>query len=172
MLAIPWAKETRVSFCPITLGQVFSSVVWSDCTDCTKIYCYLLFRRFPTISLRKIFARCFPNGMTMWCATKHEKPKTEGTHSPLQCSCLENPRDGGAWWAAIYGVAQSRPRLKRLSSSSKETHFLGGTVYVMMEAFLNLVERMHCLINDAGAICYLYTCIYTCMSYSLWPLGL
>ena len=36
----------------------------------------------------------------------------------LQCSCLENPRDGGAWWAAIYAVAQSRTRLKRLSSSS------------------------------------------------------
>ena len=35
-----------------------------------------------------------------------------------ECSCLENPRDGGAWWAAIYGVAQSRTRLKRLSSSS------------------------------------------------------
>ena len=38
--------------------------------------------------------------------------------NPLQCSCLENPRDGGAWWAAIYGVTQSRARLKRLSSSS------------------------------------------------------
>ena len=37
---------------------------------------------------------------------------------PLQCSCLENPRDGGACWAAIYGVSQSRVRLKRLSSSS------------------------------------------------------
>ena len=42
----------------------------------------------------------------------------EGNGSPLQCSCLENPRDGGAWWAAVYGVAQSRTRLKRLSSSS------------------------------------------------------
>ena len=42
----------------------------------------------------------------------------ERNGSPLQCSCLENPRDGGAWWAAIYGVAQSRTRLKRLSSSS------------------------------------------------------
>ena len=40
------------------------------------------------------------------------------TENPLQCSCLENPRDRGAWWAAIYGVAQSRTRLKRLSSSS------------------------------------------------------
>ena len=42
----------------------------------------------------------------------------EGNGNPLQCSCLENPRDGGAWWAAVYGVSQSRTRLKRLSSSS------------------------------------------------------
>ena len=42
----------------------------------------------------------------------------EGNGNPLQCSCLENPRDGGAWWAALHGVAQSRTRLKRLSSSS------------------------------------------------------
>ena len=41
----------------------------------------------------------------------------EGNGNPLQCSCLENPRDGGAWWAAISGVAQSRTQLKRLSSS-------------------------------------------------------
>ena len=43
----------------------------------------------------------------------------EGNINPLQRSCLENPRDGGAWWAAVYGVAQSRTRLKRFSSSSK-----------------------------------------------------
>ena len=42
----------------------------------------------------------------------------EGNGNPLQCSCLENPRDGEAWWAAVYGVAQSRTWLKRLSSSS------------------------------------------------------
>ena len=41
----------------------------------------------------------------------------EGNGNPLQCSCLENPRDGGAWWAAVYGVAQSQTRLKQLSSS-------------------------------------------------------
>ena len=41
----------------------------------------------------------------------------EGNGNPLQCSCLEDPRDRGAWWAAVYGVAQSRTRLKRLSSS-------------------------------------------------------
>ena len=42
----------------------------------------------------------------------------EGNGNPIQCSCLENPRDGGAWWAAVYGVAQSRTRLKWLSGSS------------------------------------------------------
>ena len=49
----------------------------------------------------------------------------EGNGNPLQCSCLENPRDsprdGGAWWAAIYGVTQSQTRLKQLSSSSNST---------------------------------------------------
>ena len=40
----------------------------------------------------------------------------EGNGNPPQCSCLENPRDGGAWWAAIYGVAQSRTWLKQLSN--------------------------------------------------------
>ena len=53
----------------------------------------------------------------------------EGNGNPLQCSCLENPRDRGAWWAAVYGVAQSRTRLKRLSSSSSmHADFLGGSV--------------------------------------------
>ena len=45
----------------------------------------------------------------------------EGNGNPLQYSCLENPRDEGAWWAAVYGVAQSQTRLKRLSSSSSST---------------------------------------------------
>ena len=43
----------------------------------------------------------------------------EGNGNPLQCSCLEKPSDGGAWWAAVYGIAQSWTRLKRLSSSSR-----------------------------------------------------
>ena len=45
----------------------------------------------------------------------------EGNGNPLQCSCLENPRNGGAWWAAVYEVGQSRTWLKRLSSSSKSS---------------------------------------------------
>ena len=54
----------------------------------------------------------------------------EGNGNPFQCSCLENPRDGGAWWAAISGVTQSRTRLKLLSSSSSKEvmGFLGGSV--------------------------------------------
>ena len=47
----------------------------------------------------------------------------EGNGKPLQCSCLENPRDGGAWWAALYEVAQSRTRLKRLSSSTSSRYY-------------------------------------------------
>ena len=52
----------------------------------------------------------------------------EGNGNPLQCSCLENPRDRGAWWAAVYGVAQSQTRLKRLSSSSDFMGFPGESV--------------------------------------------
>ena len=48
----------------------------------------------------------------------------EGNGNPLQYSCLENPRDKGAWWAAVYGVAQSQTRLKRLSSSSSSIVFI------------------------------------------------
>ena len=50
----------------------------------------------------------------------------ERNGSPLQCSCLENPRDGGAWWASVYGVTQSRTRLKQLSTSegSEGSHCL------------------------------------------------
>ena len=68
-------------------------------------------------------------GCSPWC--REESDTTERLHfhfslscigggngTPLQCSCLENPMDRGAWWAAVYGVAQSRTRLKRLSSSS------------------------------------------------------
>ena len=48
----------------------------------------------------------------------------EGNGNPLQYSCLENPRDGGAWWAAVYGVAQSWTRLQQLSSSSSSVCML------------------------------------------------
>ena len=52
----------------------------------------------------------------------------EGNGNPLQYSCLENPRDGGTCWAAIYGVAQSQTRLKRLSSSSSTLNYLQSKI--------------------------------------------
>ena len=59
----------------------------------------------------------------------------EGNGNPLQCSCLENPRDAGAWWAAVCGVAQSRTRLKRLNRSSSSSSFLPQSI-----TFLNFEE--------------------------------
>ena len=58
----------------------------------------------------------------------------EGNGNPLQCSCLDNPRDSGAWWAAIYGVAESWTRLKRLSSN------LNFTVFVILSTWSWLVH--------------------------------
>ena len=65
----------------------------------------------------------------------------EGNGNPLQCSCMENPRDGGAWWAAVYGAACSQTRLKRLSSSSSSTQScltlcdpMDYTVYGILQA--------------------------------------
>jgi len=57
----------------------------------------------------------------------------EGNGNPLQCSCLENPRDGGAWWAAIYGVAQSQTRLKWLSSSNSNLVYKASQMLLMVK---------------------------------------
>ena len=60
----------------------------------------------------------------------------EGNGNPLHCSCLENPRDGGVWWVAVYGVAQSRTRLTRLSSSSSSKHIYISRVLCLKIVFL------------------------------------
>ena len=67
----------------------------------------------------------------------------EGNGNPLQYSRLENPRDGGAWWAAVYGVAQSRTRLKRLGSSSR-AHTRATLRY----------SRLHYTMSHHGVPCY------------------
>ena len=97
------------------------------------IYVYIVWRRqwHPTPVLlpgkshgRRSLVGCSPWGRwesdtTEWLHFHFSLSFTgEGHGNPLQCSCLENPRDGGACWAAVYGVAQSQTRLKRLSSSS------------------------------------------------------
>ena len=74
----------------------------------------------------------------------------EGNGNPLQCSCLENPKDGGAWWAAVYGVAQSRTRLKQLSSSSSSREILLCILkyfpclwsYLSLPSMLNFVKSV------------------------------
>ena len=60
----------------------------------------------------------------------------EGNGNTLQCSCLDNPRDGGAWWAAFYGVTQSQRQLKRLSSSS-------SIVYMYQNFLIHLSAEGH-----------------------------
>ena len=84
----------------------------------------------------------------------------EGNGNPLQCSCLENPRDGGAWWAADSGVAQSRTRLKQFSSSSStwEAH-----------AFLKVSAKSHSTIenNTYHLANWLTVLIFT--AFVFWP---
>ena len=91
----------------------------------------------------------------------------EGNGNPLQCSCLENPRDGRAWWAAVYGVAQSWTRLKRLSSSSSSSSNISlNTNWVTVSDFafckaetLNFIEDSSCFPCLCGSV----TC---CISFS------
>ena len=76
----------------------------------------------------------------------------EGNGNPLQCSCLENPRDSGSWWAAVCGVAQSRTRLKRLSSSSS---FISG---FESRSFWLLAMNVFCFI--VLFVCPIWRCTF------------
>ena len=84
----------------------------------------------------------------------------EGNGSPLQCSCLENPRDGGAWWASVYGVAQDGIRLKQLSSSSSRVLWKRKLCYCL------LLMYSHCPYSCAlSLVCFYdthstHTCKY------------
>ena len=98
----------------------------------TKLMGYIWRRQWhptPVLLPGKSYGRRSLVGCSPW--GREESDTTEWLHfhfslscigeensNPLQCSCLENPRDGGAWWAAVYGVTQSRKQLKWLSSSS------------------------------------------------------
>ena len=68
----------------------------------------------------------------------------DGNGNPLQYSCLENPRDRGAWWAAVYGVAQSRTRLQRLSSSSSRA--ISKLLKRKIRAYIR--NPVYCLVSD------------------------
>ena len=66
----------------------------------------------------------------------------EGNGNPLQCSCLENPKDEGAWWAAVYGVAQSRTRLKRFSSSSSSSRGVDMDLLISVTSFKSGLDAL------------------------------
>ena len=74
-----------------------------------------------------------------------------GNGNPLQCSCLENPRDGGAWWAAVYGVAQSRTRLKRLSSSVRKNS-LGEKKFHRVSSMWLVVKKKYYILDKVMSL--------------------
>ena len=96
--------------------------MWVRLNISCRVFVEKVYLRFPS----RFYCAIFIYAIFSWCPfciSKFTKVAPlscigEGNGNPLQCSCLENPRDGGAWWAAVHGVAQSRTRLKQLSSSS------------------------------------------------------
>ena len=91
----------------------------------------------------------------------------EGNGNPLQCSCLENPRDGGAWWAAVYGVTQSWTWLKRLSSSSRFTERLQRQYKEFPSTKSSQGTTMHWIVTSPQSpqVC---ACSLVCLCLS-WP---
>ena len=94
-----------------------------------QVWSQLCFRHFPKTQWPCEFPQ--PVYSPILCAIKGEVMHLigEGDGTPLQCSCLENPRDRGAWWAAVYGVTQSRTRLTWLSSNTSYKYALNILFY-------------------------------------------
>ena len=150
-----------------------------------KLYCicfsrslYTKFTWFPVLSPGKSHGQRSLVGCSPWGREKSDTTEWlhfhfslscigEGNGNPLQCSCLENPRDGGAWWAVVYGVAQSRTRLTRLSSSSSSRSFQSedSNVFWGMDFFPIISLLLHfCSCSLFGAfspylnwICWIYS---------------
>ena len=113
---------------------------------------------------------CWGSDMTEWLHFHFSLSCTgEGNGNPLQCSCLENPRDGRAWWAAVCAVAQSQTQLKRLSSSSSSSSSSDIYMYISRLKYswtpIKLEERkydqprftFHFTFGDYKEICFLIT---------------
>ena len=120
---IPWTKEPR------RLQSMGSRRVGHDWATSLSLFTVMHWRRrwhpIPLPHGQRSLVGCSP-----WGQEESDPAEPlhfdfslswigEGNGNPLQCSCLENPRDRGAWWAAVYGVAQSWAQLKWLSSSSR-----------------------------------------------------
>ena len=95
----------------------------------------------------------------------------EGNGSPHQCSCLENPRDGGAWWAAVCGAAQSRTRLKGLSSSSTISSMLSFNLLWCLKSLIQLcifeAHSFYCVCGGEGGVLIAQSCPILCNSSNL-----
>ena len=121
-----WLKPARLSVLSST-GLLEVSVIHVQCRVSQGFEGRVYTDRQGLLSLTSSLLRSTPPSPTP--ATQFPAADAilgERNGNPLQCSCLENPKDGGAWWAAIYGVAQSQTRLKRLSSSSSNNAILNS----------------------------------------------
>ena len=101
---------------PVPPGQI---ACWAD-TQRQMLFVIHLLTFYGVVSFKLLYI-CFFLFLPLYVLLRKALPNLrsgDGNGTPLQYSCLENPRDGGAWWAAVYGVAQSPTRLKQLSSSS------------------------------------------------------
>ena len=100
----------------------------------------------------------------------------EANGNPLQCSCLENPRDGGVWWAAIYGVTQSLTQLKWLSSSLGENQESYPLDWKWLEArskfSLALSPLKNAFLKEVKTLSQFSQLSHSVVSDSLWPHGL
>ena len=124
---IPWMEE------PGKLQSMGSLEVWHNWETAVSLFTFMHWRRkwlpTPVFLPGESQGRGSLVGCRLWGRIESDTTERlhfhfslsyigEGNGNPLQCSCQENPRDGEAWWAAVYGVAQSQTQLKRLSSSS------------------------------------------------------
>ena len=127
-------------------GDVFSQIPFLSLLRWSCGFCSLLIRYMIPVSYGwRSLVGCSPWGCeesdtTEWLHFHFSLSCIgEGNGNPFQCSCLGNPRDGRAWWAAIYGVAQSQTRLKWLSSSTSSFVSLNQTFYSWNKSHLVLV---------------------------------
>ena len=145
----PWTGEMWLA---ADLGKPRNTVVksktwkwkpWSEEMFCTLVVVFHLRRRWhptPVLLPGKSHGWRSLVGCSPWGHKESDTTEQlhfhfslscigEGNGNPLQCSCLENPRDGVAWWAAIYGVTQSQTWLMQLSSSSSSIYFISGDCF-------------------------------------------
>ena len=128
--------------------MLYSIYIFSFITECQAIFPEKAMAPHSSTLAWKIHGRRSLVGCSPWGPDTTEQLHFhfslscigEGNGNPLQYSCLENPRDGDAWWAAVYGVAQNRTRLKWLSSSSSSSKLFSKE----FNWFIVVCDNFHC----------------------------